>query len=157
MHLAIWHGWNLELALSGLALGGGLALFIIVDRGWVSLASRAGLPDGERMYLLVLRGLARGSRRVTGIVQNGSLPVYAGVILATAAALPAWVVAAEWGWSGWPAVTPIRLGPSGPRSALPQPAKIARASAKKLSVNPSRTRRLKNAECEVDFFFISGD
>ena len=35
-------------------------------------------------------------------MQNGSLPVYAGVILATAAALPAWTLATEWDWSGWP-------------------------------------------------------
>jgi multicomponent Na+:H+ antiporter subunit A len=102
VHLAIWHGWNLELALSALALAGGIALYVLVDRDRVSLTRRSGLPDGERAYLTVLRGIARGSRRVTGIVQNGSLPVYAGVILATAAALPAWAIATEWDWSGWP-------------------------------------------------------
>jgi multicomponent Na+:H+ antiporter subunit A len=102
VHLVVWHGWNLELALSMLALGSGFALFVLVDRGRVSLARRSGLPDGERAYFLVLRALARESRRVTGIVQNGSLPIYAGVILATAAALPAWLLATEWDWSGWP-------------------------------------------------------
>ena len=43
------------------------------------------------------------SHRVTGIVQNGSLPVYAGVILTTALALPAWVLVTSGTGHGWPA------------------------------------------------------
>ena len=62
VHLAIWHGWNLELALSAVALGGGLALFVLVDRGRVSLAHRSGLPDGERG---VPHGAPRGRTRVS--------------------------------------------------------------------------------------------
>ena len=100
--LAIWHGWNLELVLSAVAVGGGLALFALYDRRRVSLSRRSMLPSGERAYLLTLRAIARASRRVTGVVQNGSLPVYAGVILVTAVALPAWVLASKWDWSGWP-------------------------------------------------------
>jgi multicomponent Na+:H+ antiporter subunit A len=102
VHLAVWHGWSFELWLSALVLGGGLALFMLYEGGWISLTRRSGLPNGERAYYLVLRALARESRRVTGVVQNGSLPVYAGVILATAAALPAWTLATEWDWSEWP-------------------------------------------------------
>jgi multicomponent Na+:H+ antiporter subunit A len=102
VHLAVWHGWNLELALSVLVLGGGLLLFAASDRWRPRLASRQVVPTGEHVYFLVLRGIANSSRRVTGIVQNGSLPVYAGVILATAAALPAWVLVTEWNWTRWP-------------------------------------------------------
>jgi multicomponent Na+:H+ antiporter subunit A len=98
-HLALWHGWNLELALSAIAVGGGIALFVLTRR--VAIAS--GEPSlGDRVYLMTVRGVTRWSRRITGVVQNGSLPVYAGVILATAALLPGWVLATEWDWTGWP-------------------------------------------------------
>jgi multicomponent Na+:H+ antiporter subunit A len=54
------------------------------------------------VFLDVLRGLAATARRVTGVVQSGSLPVYAGVILATAAALPLVVLATSGTWPGLP-------------------------------------------------------
>ena len=43
-----------------------------------------------------LRGLGLVSSRVTGFFQNGSLPVYAGVILATAAIAPFVAFATRW-------------------------------------------------------------
>ena len=39
-----------------------------------------GLPTGGDAYLAVLRALNVVASRVTGVVQNGSLPVYTGVI-----------------------------------------------------------------------------
>ena len=39
---------------------------------------------------------------MTGIVQNGSLPVYSGVILATAAIFPIVALTSSWDWPGWP-------------------------------------------------------
>jgi multicomponent Na+:H+ antiporter subunit A len=54
------------------------------------------------VYLAALRGLGVVSTRVTGFVQNGSLPVYAGVILGTAAVLSAGALLATWDWAGWP-------------------------------------------------------
>jgi multicomponent Na+:H+ antiporter subunit A len=50
------------------------------------------------------------SARVTGFVQNGSLPVYAGVILATAAVAPA-VALAGASWGAWPPFGPVREVP----------------------------------------------
>ena len=44
--------------------------------------------DGNDAYLAVLRGLNRTADRVTGVVQNGSLPVYSGVVLLTATVVP---------------------------------------------------------------------
>jgi multicomponent Na+:H+ antiporter subunit A len=102
VHLAIWHGWNLELTLSLLAIAGGIGLLVIYSR-LRPPAPRLHLPIGERAYFGTLRGIAWVSHRVTGFVQNGSLPVYAGVILATAMALPAWVLVTQWDWNGWPA------------------------------------------------------
>jgi len=102
IHLAIWHGWNLELVLSVLALGSGVLLFVLYDRRRITWSLHRWLPSGERVYYGLLRGVARESRRVTGLVQNGSLPVYAGVILATAAVLPGWVLVTKFESYGWP-------------------------------------------------------
>jgi multicomponent Na+:H+ antiporter subunit A len=103
VHLAIWHGVNLELTLSLLAIGVGILVFARYDRRRFASRPRLELPAGERAYFGTLRAIAWVSHRVTGVVQNGSLPVYAGVILTTAMALPAWVLVTRWDWDGWPA------------------------------------------------------
>ncbi|HWJ98184.1 MAG TPA: hydrogen gas-evolving membrane-bound hydrogenase subunit E, partial [Acidimicrobiales bacterium] len=111
VHLALWHGFNLPLALSALTLAGG-ALVFAADRWlrpWLALGSR--VPSGGDVYLAALRGLGRTSSRVTGVVQNGSLPVYAGVIILTAAALPAAALLSDWYWPGWPAFGAGREAP----------------------------------------------
>jgi multicomponent Na+:H+ antiporter subunit A len=96
VHLAMWHGFNLALLLSAVTVAGGLVLF--VGRRSVArvLVLGAALPTGGDAYRASLRGLNRVADRVTGVVQNGSLPVYAGVILLTAAALPGIALAADW-------------------------------------------------------------
>jgi multicomponent Na+:H+ antiporter subunit A len=111
VHLALWHGVNLPLALSALALLGGAAV-ALADR-WVQplLALGHRIPSGAEIYLACLRGLGRASARTTAIVQNGSLPVYAGVILLTAAALPVAAVAGGVQWPGWPALGSAREAP----------------------------------------------
>jgi len=87
-HLAIWHGLNLALALSAVTIAGGLAL-VAGGRAVVRFGQRARAPfDGNDAYLAVLRGLNRTADRVTGVVQNGSLPVYSGVVLLTATVVP---------------------------------------------------------------------
>jgi multicomponent Na+:H+ antiporter subunit A len=101
-HLALWHGWGAALGLTVVTLAGGLAVVLgdrIVQR---LLATGARVRDGDDVFIDVLRGLAATARRVTGVVQSGSLPVYAGVILATAAALPLVVLIASGTWPGLP-------------------------------------------------------
>jgi multicomponent Na+:H+ antiporter subunit A len=48
---------------------------------------------------------------VTGVVQSGSLPVYAGVILATLAALVGGTLLVADAWPGWPPFGPLREAP----------------------------------------------
>jgi multicomponent Na+:H+ antiporter subunit A len=101
-HLAVWHGLNAALALSAVALGGGALLYVRrrqVDR---ALSVGSALPTGSDGYHAVVDGVLRGADRVTGVVQNGSMPVYLGVILTTAAVLPASALIASWAWDGWP-------------------------------------------------------
>jgi multicomponent Na+:H+ antiporter subunit A len=87
-HLAIWHGVNLALGLSALTLGTGAAL--VAAGRWISqIQQRARAPfDGNDAYLAALRALNRTADRVTGVVQNGSLPVYCGIVLVTATFVP---------------------------------------------------------------------
>jgi multicomponent Na+:H+ antiporter subunit A len=66
------------------------------------LAHGARLPSGTEAYLGVLRALNTTATRITAIVQNGSLPSYAGVILATAAVLPGVALIRAGVWNGWP-------------------------------------------------------
>jgi multicomponent Na+:H+ antiporter subunit A len=102
VHLTLWHGWNVPLALSAITLAGG-ALLVAADRRTQQiLALGHSIPSAQRVHLAMLSVLVRASRRVTGTVQSGSLPVYAGIILATAAILPMTVLATSWSWTGWP-------------------------------------------------------
>jgi multicomponent Na+:H+ antiporter subunit A len=87
-HLKLWHGLNAALALSVLTMACGLAL-VAFGRSIARIQQVVRAPfDGNDAYLAALRLLNRTADRVTGVVQNGSLPVYAGVILATAALVP---------------------------------------------------------------------
>jgi multicomponent Na+:H+ antiporter subunit A len=101
VHLAIWHGPG-PLGLSLVTLAGGALLFL--GDYWIQqiLAAGGRLPSGSEIYLALLRGLGRASTRVTSVVQNGSLPIYAGVILTTAAILPAVALLAGGDWPGLP-------------------------------------------------------
>jgi multicomponent Na+:H+ antiporter subunit A len=101
--LALWHGVNDPLLLSALTLGGGIAIFL-GDRFVQPLLARGrAVPSGDDVYVAGVRGLRHGAARVTGVVQNGSLPVYTGVILATAVLLPGTALLVGVAWPGWPA------------------------------------------------------
>ena len=86
--LALWHGWNLALALSLVSLGVGLAGF------WkrVRVAHVQGalaLPwSADRTYQSLVRSLDRIAVEVTGLTQRGSLGIYLSVILAVVVLLP---------------------------------------------------------------------
>jgi multicomponent Na+:H+ antiporter subunit A len=111
VHLALWHGFGAPLALSALTLAGG-AVLAWGDR-WIQpgLAWGGSIPSGAQVYLATLRGLGVVSARVTGFVQNGSLPVYAGVILLTAAVVPGGALLLGRQWAGWPAFGSLREAP----------------------------------------------
>lgn len=106
VHLALWHGPTLAVALTLLTLAGGAALAWAGPRIGPALAAAGRrVPAADTAFWAGTRRLTTVSRRITGVVQNGSLPVYAGVILATAAALPAVVLLTGWSWpSGIPIV-----------------------------------------------------
>jgi multicomponent Na+:H+ antiporter subunit A len=102
VELALWHGLNEALALSAVALVGGALLFAGARRIEPMLALGERVPSGASVYLAGLRGLNAVADRVTGVVQNGTLPVYVGVILLTAAVAPGVALLGGDAWPGWP-------------------------------------------------------
>ncbi|HYD09012.1 MAG TPA: proton-conducting transporter membrane subunit, partial [Acidimicrobiales bacterium] len=102
VHLSLWHGLGLPLLLSAVTLAGG-ALLATGDRVVQSVLARGrGLPSGAEIYLSVLRVVGVVSTRITGVVQSGSLPVYAGVILTTFALSAGIALVVGDTWEGWP-------------------------------------------------------
>ncbi|QYG92421.1 DUF4040 domain-containing protein [Iamia sp. SCSIO 61187] len=115
VHLAVWHGVNLPLLLSALVLAGGAALHL--GRRWVQpVLARGHTPaSSSGAYGLSLRGLNAAADRVTGVAQPGSLPIYLGVIAATAAAIPGGMLLTGPSWPGWPTLveTPAHVPAAG--------------------------------------------
>ena len=88
LHLALWHGITTALVASAVAVGLGLVLFLR-RHAVVRLQRRMQvLPPASAVYARAIERLLHGADVVTGFVQNGSLPIYLGVILLTAVTLP---------------------------------------------------------------------
>ncbi|MDP8928996.1 MAG: DUF4040 domain-containing protein [Actinomycetota bacterium] len=84
----LWPGLTLPLGLSVLTLALGGALFPVrsgVERLQARLET---LPRADEVFRMSVAAVVRLATRTTAILQNGSLPVYLGVILATAVVLP---------------------------------------------------------------------
>jgi multicomponent Na+:H+ antiporter subunit A len=100
--VALWHGFGAPLYLTVVTFGLGATLFALrhpVSR-WLRLGEL--VPTGTDAYLRILHGLNRTATRVTAVVQNGTLPIYVGVVLVTAAGLPGVVLLLHGEWPGWP-------------------------------------------------------
>ncbi len=84
--LALWHGFTPELALSGVTLAGGLAIWRLAGRtGRLALPE---LPGGGEVFESGVHALQVGAARLTGVLQNGSLPLYLSVISLTVVSVP---------------------------------------------------------------------
>ena len=90
LKLVLWPGWKPALAVSLTVIVTGIALFAALsmrERG--PLINGRALPSGSGLYRAGIRSLNHSARVVTGIMQNGSLPVYLAVILTTVLGVPA--------------------------------------------------------------------
>ncbi len=104
-HLELWHGVSAPLVLSLCTLAAGVGVFA-ARRPVAALQARlAPRVSGVQVYEAAVRGLLRFARRLTGVVQPGSLPVYVAVILLTAAVAPTIAMVTGTWWSGWPDTT----------------------------------------------------
>jgi multicomponent Na+:H+ antiporter subunit A len=102
VELKVWHGVNLALVLTGVTIAAGTLVFVVRQQVANVLALGYNLPSAATAYLRSLRGLNVAADRVTGVVQNGSLPFYAGVIILTAAVVPGIALLTGAEWPGWP-------------------------------------------------------
>lgn len=109
--LALWHGFNLPLVLSAVTVL--LGALLVVARDPVARLQTAFTPGwgGEEAFAATVRGLNASARRVTGVVQSGSLPIYTAVILLTAVLLPGAIFLRHGTWFGWPqlAESPLQI------------------------------------------------
>ncbi|MET0911452.1 MAG: hydrogen gas-evolving membrane-bound hydrogenase subunit E, partial [Ilumatobacteraceae bacterium] len=98
--VALWSGFNEAVLLSAVIIVGGIV--ITWFRSPVAAAQRRFsaamhvVPTGDRVFLGVLRGIGVTARRVTGVVQNGSLPIYLGVIMLVGVVVPLIPIATDW-------------------------------------------------------------
>jgi multicomponent Na+:H+ antiporter subunit A len=101
-HLALWHGFTPALLLSMVTLAAGAALF--AGRRIVAGAQERTAPpwSAEAAYHGTVRRTVDAAADVTAVVQSGSLPIYAAIVLLTAAVVPtAGLLGGVW-WPGWP-------------------------------------------------------
>lgn len=99
VHLYLWHGPNLALALSGLSLLTGAGLYVswrVLRRGspLIALVSRIG---PAQWYMAALTGLNAVAAAQTRLLQNGYLRFYLMVVSVTAVGLIGWSMVR---WSG---------------------------------------------------------
>ena len=89
--LVLWPGFNTALALSTIVLATGAWLYATRAAGaeGPGAGRRRRLPSSGDAYAALLRGLVRTADVVTGVVQNGSLPVYLAVIIVSVLSVPA--------------------------------------------------------------------
>ena len=78
VHLAVWHGVNLALVLSAVALAAGAALVPRTPTRRHRPRPRRPDPLGHRRLRRRAARHQHRRHRVTAVVQNGSLPIYAG-------------------------------------------------------------------------------
>jgi len=97
-HLAIWHGFNLPLLLSALALAAGVALYFTLARGGrlhrIESERWFGWATGLNLFTRSMDRLFFGAGRLTYALENASLQRYtAWMLMATVAASAVPVIA----------------------------------------------------------------
>jgi multicomponent K+:H+ antiporter subunit A len=88
--LALWHGFNLPLAMSAVAVVGGASLYAVLMRGRRLHRHEAAAFSGKGLFTSLIDGVFGLSGRFTVRLENGSLQRYAGWMVATALVLAAW-------------------------------------------------------------------
>ena len=95
--LALWHGWNLPLAMSVVALVGGIGLYLLLrwqrQRGVVDAAPLVRHLDGKHafeMLLALVSQTGRNARRLLGTQRLQWQMLWVASVALVAAALPLW-------------------------------------------------------------------
>ena len=107
--LALWHGVNAPLAMSVVALGGGIALYVGLHR-WLNLHTVERGRGGKELFEAALERLVRLAHAVTAGIPRGGLQRFLRLLVLAALAAAAWPFL-ERGYSTGPA-SPTAAGPA---------------------------------------------
>jgi multicomponent K+:H+ antiporter subunit A len=88
--LALWHGLNLPLLMSAIAVAGGAALYFGLARGGRLHAYLPRALNAKLLFTQGIDGLFGLAGRFTARIENGSLQRYAALMVAAAIAVAAW-------------------------------------------------------------------
>ena len=110
--LALWHGLNGPLAMSAVALLGGIGFYRVLRRGQRLHRYQPRGLTGSRLFTQAIDGLFAAADRVTAALDTGSLQRHLAVLMVTAVLLAAGPFASAWGTPGWPATGTRVLLPS---------------------------------------------
>ncbi len=97
--LAVWHGFNLPLVMSLIALAGGAVVYA-GRRRLFALHERYQMPEGKRLFDACTAWLVSTAGRITNALDNGSLQRYLGVLIASAVIYAGWPLLRHRGLSG---------------------------------------------------------
>ena len=87
--LAVWPGLVPAFAFSMASLAIGTLIALLPRVIEPIRRSEPRLPQADMVFATTIRGLIGGADRISGVIQNGSLPTYLATILAVAVLLPA--------------------------------------------------------------------
>ncbi|MFO7765152.1 MAG: monovalent cation/H+ antiporter subunit A [Pelovirga sp.] len=88
-HIAIWHGLNMALALSVIALIGGSVFYLQRLRLFDSHLWCSRYCDGKMTFEAIVSGLVHGGRKTTRLMENGSLQRYIALLIGAVVVLGA--------------------------------------------------------------------
>jgi multicomponent K+:H+ antiporter subunit A len=88
--LGLWHGLNLPLLMSALAVGGGALLYLALQARGRLHRHEPGRFSGKAVFETLIDRLIGTAGRCTAALENGSLQRYAAWMLLLALALAAW-------------------------------------------------------------------
>ena len=105
--LALWHGFTLPLAMSGVALAGGAIMYWLLQRKYDLHMHVPAAFAGRHFFQWAYDGAIAGATRVTAWLENGSLQRYLALAVATFAALGASAFVAHGYSAGTRPITPV--------------------------------------------------
>jgi multicomponent K+:H+ antiporter subunit A len=110
-HLALWHGVNIPLAMSAVALVGGVLFFVLMRERIARRSDEPGVFSGAAVFNGAVDLLLRGARWLIAVLEAGSWQRHA-----------AWMVAAAVVAAAWPLIQPGAPAlTAGDRALVPAP------------------------------------
>lgn len=91
-HLALWHGFNLPLAMSLVALAGGVAMYAALQRNFKLHLHHPARVTGRLLFARSLAALQTLAAALTRRSENGSLQRYVAWLVGAAVVVTAWAL-----------------------------------------------------------------